>query len=45
MNNGKVGSCGKPDEILTESLIKQVYEVDAVIHKESTPMYITFKID
>lgn len=45
MHNGKVVSCGKPDEILTESLIKQVYEVDAVIHKESNPMYITFKID
>lgn len=45
MHNGKVVSCGKPNEILTESLIKQVYEVDAVIHKESNPMYITFKID
>lgn len=45
MHDGQVVGSGKPDEILTVDLIKQVYEVDAVIHKESNPIYITFKIN
>ncbi|MGG7078972.1 ABC transporter ATP-binding protein [Clostridium sardiniense] len=45
MHDGRIVSNGKPDEILTVDLIKQVYEVDAVIHNESNPIYITFKIN
>lgn len=45
MHDGKVVSNGDPSKVLTPELIKEVYEVDAVIHKESNPMYITFKIN
>lgn len=45
MHNGNIVSSGKPEEILTKELIKDVYEVDSIIHKDTTPMYITFKIN
>lgn len=45
MHDGRIVSNGKPDEVLTTDLIKEVYEVDAVIHNESNPIYITFKIN
>jgi iron complex transport system ATP-binding protein len=33
MKEGKVVACGKPDEILTPSLIRDVFEVNAVINR------------
>lgn len=36
---GWIVSNGKPDEILMVDLIKEVYEIDAVIHKERNPIY------
>ncbi|SFD13339.1 ABC transporter ATP-binding protein [Clostridium uliginosum] len=43
MDDGKIVGHGKPEEVLTQTLIKKVYEVDCTIHKELYPMYITFK--
>ncbi|MGL4569447.1 MAG: ABC transporter ATP-binding protein [Clostridium sp.] len=45
MHNGNIVSSGKPYEILTKELIKEVYEVDSVIHNDTNPMYITFKLN
>ncbi|WP_129600373.1 ABC transporter ATP-binding protein [Anaerophilus nitritogenes] len=43
MHNGKIVANGKPKEVLTPELIKQVYEVDCTIHTQQEPIYITFK--
>lgn len=43
MQNGVVVANGKPNDILTQQLIKDVYEVDCTIHTKEEPIYITFK--
>lgn len=43
MHNGNVVANGEPKDVLTSQLIKDVYEVDCIIHKDQMPMYITFK--
>lgn len=43
MHNGSVVANGKPKDILTPQLIKEVYEVDCTIHTQQEPMHITFK--
>lgn len=44
MHKGKVAASGKPEEVLTKELIKEVYEVDCTIHKKEKPIYITFRV-
>jgi len=40
MKEGRIVSTGKPSELLTEALIREVYEVDAVITSESGYMQV-----
>lgn len=35
LNNGKIVAYGKPKEILTSKLIKEVYEVDSIVNKDN----------
>lgn len=42
MHDGRIVSNGKPDEIFMADLIKEVYEMDAVIRKERNPIYNFF---
>ncbi len=43
MKDGKVVSHGKPFEVVTKELIKEVFEVDSEIHKYDDDVHIVFK--
>ncbi|MCR1974285.1 ABC transporter ATP-binding protein [Clostridium sporogenes] len=43
MHKGSIVSSGKPKEVLTTKLIKEVYEVDCIVHAQEEPIYIRFK--
>lgn len=43
MKDGNIKSVGKPKEVLTEEIIKEVYEVCSVVHKDKEPLFITYK--
>lgn len=43
MKDGNIKAVGKPKEVLTEEIIKEVYEVCSVVHKDKEPLFITYK--
>lgn len=45
MKYGNINAEGCPEEVLTKEIIKEVYEVDAIVHKKQKPLYITYKLN
>lgn len=43
MKDGNIKAVGKPKEVLTEEIIKEVYEVCSVVNKDKEPLFITYK--
>jgi iron complex transport system ATP-binding protein len=39
MKGGKIVTCGKPDEIMNEKLIREVYEVEALVMREGGEIF------
>jgi len=43
MKRGAVMAQGAPDEVMTEDLLKEVFDLDVIIHRDpisDTPMFI-----
>jgi iron complex transport system ATP-binding protein len=43
MKKGQIVRCGKPDEVVTSELIREVYEVEAVVMREDGELYAVAK--
>ncbi|ENK1243763.1 ABC transporter ATP-binding protein [Clostridium botulinum] len=43
MHKGRIAASGKPKEVLTTKLIKEIYEVDSTVYAQEDPIYIRFK--